>query len=753
MTRLTGLRIVEVTMKKHLHVGWVIAVALASIMLTLPAVAQDVPPYLSHQGRLFNDANETLSGPQTLTFRVYDATDDTGSVLWTETVELTLSNGYYSVILGQVTAVPVELFDGSTRYLGVTVGDDTVIDELTPRLEMSSVAYALKSSVAENATGALTPDSVSLNGGNTTLNSDGSVTVGDATIGADGTISLGAATVNVDGSIVVGNTTIGADGTIAVGGNDVISADGAINSSSISGTTLADLEGAGCTTTQVPQYDATNGWSCFTIPPGAAYFAGAGLALDGTTSTFSADTSALQSRVSGACNPSEFIASVNEDGSVNCASVDGSAGIDITNAGTSNTISIDFGVAQRRVSGACSSVQKITGVNEDGSVRCESDVDTNSTYTGADFALSGQGCSVNEVVTAIAADGSVTCTTDADTNTTYSGADFALSGQGCSANEVVTAIAADGSVTCAADADTNTTYSGADFALSGQGCSPGDVIAAIAADGTITCATDQDTQLSEANVEAFITNGAINLNAATTVGSAMISTGAHTVFPTGMISMFDVACPAGWSPYAALNGRIPRGEVTGDPASLDTGGSDDAVVVAHDHAVSGNAASAGAHAHTYSGTSTDSDANHNHAVNLTSTSEGSHAHTVTDPGHGHGLQSHNDDFNCSGDSIPSDGTFGIARCADNGRHNWASNNAVALNSSTGLSVNSGGAHAHTVSGDSANTSATHNHTYSGSTASDGAHAHAVSGSASSSGVSGAGQNLPAYAEVVFCRKD
>jgi len=40
---------------------------------------------------------------------------------------------------------------------------------------------------------------------------------------------------------------------------------------------------------------------------------------------------------------------------------------------------------------------------------------------------------------------------------------------------------------------------------------------------------DDDTQLSEAQVETFITNGAIDLDAGTTLGGASISTGAHTV--------------------------------------------------------------------------------------------------------------------------------------------------------------------------------------------------------------------------------
>ena len=57
--------------------------------------------------------------------------------------------------------------------------------------------------------------------------------------------------------------------------------------------------------------------------------------------------------------------------------------------------------------------------------------------------------------------------------------------------------------------------------------------------------------------------------------------------PAGAISMFAGACPAGWSEVTALRGRVPRGEPAGNAASLDNGGSDDAVVAAHTHAVAG----------------------------------------------------------------------------------------------------------------------------------------------------------------------
>jgi hypothetical protein len=89
------------------------------------------------------------------------------------------------------------------------------------------------------------------------------------------------------------------------------------------------------------------------------------------------------------------------------------------------------------------------------------------------------------------------------------------------------------------------------------------------------------------------------LHPATTIGGINL---ADRIIPPGMIAMFASACPTGWSEYTALRGRFPRGEAAGSATSLDAGGTDDAVVVAHGHSVSGTAADAGAHSHTYSAT-------------------------------------------------------------------------------------------------------------------------------------------------------
>ncbi len=140
----------------------------------------------------------------------------------------------------------------------------------------------------------------------------------------------------------------------------------------------------------------------------------------------------------------------------------------------------------------CPAGQIVTGIAADGKVTCAADKDTNTTYTGANFATSGQNCPAGQIVSGISATGAVTCVADKNDNTTYSGTNFATSGQACPAGQIVSGIAADGKVTCVADKNDNTTYSGTNFATSGQACPAGQIVSGISAAGAVTCIADKN---------------------------------------------------------------------------------------------------------------------------------------------------------------------------------------------------------------------------------------------------------------------
>ena len=107
------------------------------------------PASVGYQGRLYDQSGNPLSGTLNVMFSLY-STDTGGTAVWTETQSVTFANGYFAVQLGSATAFGATAFDGTVRYLGVTVGSD---NEMTPRASVASVPYAL------NATNAVTANS------------------------------------------------------------------------------------------------------------------------------------------------------------------------------------------------------------------------------------------------------------------------------------------------------------------------------------------------------------------------------------------------------------------------------------------------------------------------------------------------------------------------------------------------------------------------------------------------------------------
>ena len=78
------------------------ALALTGLCLGLPSLAFAVPMQLNHQGRLVDSSGIGLDGTgHTLTFSVYDDLTG-GTAVWSETLSVPFTNGFYSAVLGTV---------------------------------------------------------------------------------------------------------------------------------------------------------------------------------------------------------------------------------------------------------------------------------------------------------------------------------------------------------------------------------------------------------------------------------------------------------------------------------------------------------------------------------------------------------------------------------------------------------------------------------------------------------------------------
>ena len=112
-----------------------------------------VPQMINYQGMVTDAATgEPLNGNYDMTFSIY-AVPTEGTALWTETHDdpfplVSVEDGMFNVLLGSVTPIPFDVFNGDIRYLGVQVDED---EEMTPRREIVSVAYAFRSVFAERA--------------------------------------------------------------------------------------------------------------------------------------------------------------------------------------------------------------------------------------------------------------------------------------------------------------------------------------------------------------------------------------------------------------------------------------------------------------------------------------------------------------------------------------------------------------------------------------------------------------------------
>ncbi len=128
----------------HTQATVVFALVLWSIVYT--PLASQVPQKLHFQGILTTTGGVTVpDGQYQLTFRLYTSAT-AGSPVWTETQNVTVSSGIFSVELGAVT--PLNLSFDQPYYLGITVGSGS---EMAPRIPLLGSPYSFYAQQAGSA--------------------------------------------------------------------------------------------------------------------------------------------------------------------------------------------------------------------------------------------------------------------------------------------------------------------------------------------------------------------------------------------------------------------------------------------------------------------------------------------------------------------------------------------------------------------------------------------------------------------------
>lgn len=144
------------SLRRLTRVAFAALTAAAAASVALP-VSAGVPVTLTQQGRLFDANGKPLSDTVDVQFAIYDLAASS-TPIWKEIHSITFEDGYFSVIIGDTQPIDGAVFNGATRYLGVTVGNDP---EMTPRSTVGSVPYAM---MAGDATGDIHPKTVSIAG-------------------------------------------------------------------------------------------------------------------------------------------------------------------------------------------------------------------------------------------------------------------------------------------------------------------------------------------------------------------------------------------------------------------------------------------------------------------------------------------------------------------------------------------------------------------------------------------------------------
>lgn len=112
-----------------------------------------VPIILDYQGRLLDtDGVPLASGSYDMTFRLYTQ-ESGGTALWTESHtganSVQVTNGFFSVRLGEISGLDPGVFDNSELWLETSVTINSVVQTFS-RVRLTAVPYAINSARLDN---------------------------------------------------------------------------------------------------------------------------------------------------------------------------------------------------------------------------------------------------------------------------------------------------------------------------------------------------------------------------------------------------------------------------------------------------------------------------------------------------------------------------------------------------------------------------------------------------------------------------
>lgn len=182
----------------------------------------DIPNAFSYQGTLRMANGELANGTFNITLQIYDVVTG-GAALYSETFNNVVArNGNFSVVVGDASTLPADLFDNANLYVGLTVAPDA---EMLPRQRLFPAPWAMQAGAAKtaiSATSATTADQLLNNTAtNLILNRGNNNSAALAISSSADTYGAGITMANTTGNVTYG-IYVGSDGSwhfMNTGGN------------------------------------------------------------------------------------------------------------------------------------------------------------------------------------------------------------------------------------------------------------------------------------------------------------------------------------------------------------------------------------------------------------------------------------------------------------------------------------------------------------------------------------------------------
>jgi hypothetical protein len=114
-----------------------------------------IPQRINYEGRLTDSAGNPLTGFYNMRFSITSDSGGSTSIWGPEYhTSVTVTEGVFTVTLGNNTSIPVSVFSDDTRYLKIEIANPATsanYEVLTPHTQLVSVGYAFKSAQADEA--------------------------------------------------------------------------------------------------------------------------------------------------------------------------------------------------------------------------------------------------------------------------------------------------------------------------------------------------------------------------------------------------------------------------------------------------------------------------------------------------------------------------------------------------------------------------------------------------------------------------